>query len=232
MISQWQLIILSLWSESGWSIALCFFPTRGKEYTEPVLGDISNSPANAAAVCLKHIPVLLGLCWASSISPVYLLYGRKSLSRWSSMALRHNSVHSSKKRARQWILPSYYGYAGHREPANTDPVSHFNHTDSVADLQQIRGETQIWDVLMYWKCVLIILNSTSTSWRLNVYKQNWTELQRKTTKMESCVQIKGIQSNTYKGNKVKIQTNLAPMSVRPGRFISTQVMTGIKKCIA
>lgn len=64
------------------------------------------------------------------------------------MALRHKSVHSSKKRAKQWILPSYYGYAGDREPANTDPVSHYNHTDSV-DLRQNRGGTQIWDGLMY-----------------------------------------------------------------------------------
>lgn len=86
------------------------------------------------------------------------------------MALRHKSVHSSKKRARQWILLSYYRYTGNREPANADPVSHYNHTDSVADLQQNRGEKQIWDGLMYRRHILskIILISTSISLRLNV----------------------------------------------------------------
>lgn len=86
------------------------------------------------------------------------------------MALRLKSVHSSKKRARQWILPSYYRYTGNREPANTDPVSHYNHTDSVADLQQNRGEKQIWDVLMYRRHILpkIILICTSISVTLNV----------------------------------------------------------------
>lgn len=69
------------------------------------------------------------------------------------MALRHKSVHSSKKRARQWILPSYYGYVGDRKPANTDPVSHFNHTDSVVDLQQNKGETNIgWTYVLKSRC--------------------------------------------------------------------------------
>lgn len=77
------------------------------------------------------------------------LYGRKSLSRWNSMLLRHKSVHSSKKTARQWISPVIMGILGGHKPTNIDPISYYSHTDSVADLQQSRGKTQIWEALMY-----------------------------------------------------------------------------------
>lgn len=46
-------------------------------------------------------------------------------------------------------MPCYYGYTGGRKPASIDPISYYSHTDSVADLQQSRGKTQIWDALMY-----------------------------------------------------------------------------------